>query len=45
MMYFGVKRSKVKFKFTGSIRAVFHTNEYYAYVNAHLTDNSSRAWV
>jgi len=39
---FGVERSKVKV--TGSINA-FYINDYYAYVNAHLTDNSNTAWI
>jgi len=26
-------------------KCIFHTNEYYAYVNAHLTNNSNTAWV
>jgi len=26
-------------------KCIFHTNNYYADVNAHLTDNSNTAWV
>jgi len=26
-------------------KCIFHTNDYYAYVNAHLTDNSNMMWV
>jgi len=26
-------------------KCIFHTNDYYAYANAHLTDNSNTAWV
>ena len=26
-------------------KCIFHTNDYYAYVNAHLTYNSNMAWV
>ena len=25
-------------------KCIFHANDYYAYVNAHLTDDSSTAW-
>ena len=42
MTWFGVERSKVKI--TGLIN-VFFTNDYYAYGNAHLTDNKNTAWV
>ena len=40
---FGVEWSKIKV--TESISAFFITNDYYACVNAHLTDNSNTAWV
>jgi len=26
-------------------KCIFHANDYYGYVNAHLTDNSNTAWV
>jgi len=26
-------------------KCIFHTNDFYAYVNAHLIDNSNTAWV
>jgi len=29
----------------GSISVIFHTNDYYAYVGARLTDNSNTSWV
>ena len=29
----------------GVNKCIFHTNDYYAYVNAHLNNNSNTAWV
>jgi len=26
-------------------KCIFHTNDYYIYVNTHLTDKSNTAWV
>jgi len=26
-------------------KCIFHTNDYYAYFNAHLPDNNNMAWV